>query len=514
MPLPNILFNPTARVWNLRVLVLEIIVVCGLLVLALRELEYGRHTLVLASDILFSTFGFILIHHLSFVLNWSMPCLAILDLMLIFFEVWGIASGFTFVNIGLWHANLGTKLRSLLTFAFIPIGLSLTISAAFRVATIIRSKGRFFRQRFMFLGACTTLKLPYTPMAIILNRSIGRPLVSCIGLAVPAFGIYTMVLSPIRAQIYTRSVATFGELGSPPGNATFAMVYSMYWQSEDVEDDFSINFVTVQTNDSKYRSYNCSVTFDWPSEQRLVECPLLWASVLSVSISINIPSGFVVTIVALPEKPIIALGSDADFGIIFGLVMTDGPLLSGSHPFDPASASNEATLLLYQPDPTASKLEQDSSDVSLLSGLSTFGGFWTFVNGAFALFFGANVIYFALGRRPLSALGLIHIFQRNALVRSWHTDFPALRIEGGAPGSESAGVVAFIRERLIDIEEEPPATSKTDAESQNSDFDQTGNGSRVSIMDTDYRLELPLLNSSLGFENGVSRDLGGVESQT
>jgi hypothetical protein len=54
--------------------------------------------------------------------------------------------------------------------------------------------------------------------------------------------------------------------------------------------------------------------------------------------------------------------------------------------------------MLYQPYLYANKLQQDSSDVSPLSGLATFGGFWTFVNGAFALFFGANVVYFALGK--------------------------------------------------------------------------------------------------------------------
>jgi hypothetical protein len=69
-----------------------------------------------------------------------------------------------------------------------------------------------------------------------------------------------------------------------------------------------------------------------------------------------------------------------------------------TRPSNAASTTNEATLQLYQPYPYARKLEQDSSDVSPLSGLSTFGGFWTFVNGAFALFFGANVVYFALGK--------------------------------------------------------------------------------------------------------------------
>jgi hypothetical protein len=69
-----------------------------------------------------------------------------------------------------------------------------------------------------------------------------------------------------------------------------------------------------------------------------------------------------------------------------------------TRPSNAASTTNEATLQLYQPYSYARKLEQDSSDVSPLSGLSTFGGFWTFVNGAFALFFGANVVYFALGK--------------------------------------------------------------------------------------------------------------------
>ncbi|KAJ7350922.1 hypothetical protein DFH08DRAFT_862664 [Mycena albidolilacea] len=127
---------------------------------------------------------------------------------------------------------------------------------------------------------------------------------------------------------------------------------------------------------------------------------------------------------------------------------------------------NSATLVLFQPQSDATKLQQDTSDVSLFSGLATFGGFWTFVNGAFALFFGANVVYFAFGRRPLSALGLAHIFQRHTLVRQWHADFPALRTEGGQPGSESAGVIAFIRERLIDIDREPQMATKNDLEAQ------------------------------------------------
>jgi hypothetical protein len=43
-----------------------------------------------------------------------------------------------------------------------------------------------------------------------------------------------------------------------------------------------------------------------------------------------------------------------------------------------------------------------------------------------------------------------------------------LRTEGGQPGSESAGVVAFIRERLIDIDQDPQTSTKNDLEARHS----------------------------------------------
>ncbi|KAJ7208551.1 hypothetical protein GGX14DRAFT_697974 [Mycena pura] len=114
-----------------------------------------------------------------------------------------------------------------------------------------------------------------------------------------------------------------------------------------------------------------------------------------------------------------------------------------------------ATLTLFQPSTRPTRYQQEATDVSVLSGISNLGGFWTFVNGAFTLLFGANIIYFGFGRRPLSALGVVHLFKRRSLVRQWHEDFPALHTEGGLPGSKSAGIVAFIRERLVDLGEGP-----------------------------------------------------------
>ncbi|KAJ7750966.1 hypothetical protein DFH07DRAFT_543014 [Mycena maculata] len=41
-----------------------------------------------------------------------------------------------------------------------------------------------------------------------------------------------------------------------------------------------------------------------------------------------------------------------------------------------------------------SRVVEDFSNASMLGGLAQLGGFWTTTNGAFAMFFGANLLYF------------------------------------------------------------------------------------------------------------------------
>ncbi|KAJ6497332.1 hypothetical protein C8R45DRAFT_1128957 [Mycena sanguinolenta] len=535
----SFLFSPHARVWNLRLLLLSTIVVLGTLFItfpfeaqdeytAFEDSKYAdKVPFRLPWEILFSTVGFILLHHVASVKDWSTPGLAIADLILIFAESGGLIAGFVCI-VGDW----ATLFPSYSKFFFIPVGLSLALSIAFRTATMVRSRGRFFRQQFAFLGACTRTSPAYTPTAILLNRSVARPVVrgesiaiivarafvlTCLALGIPIFGIYAVIISPIQALVYTRSVATFaaGDLGSPPGNIMFLM--GLFGVNGGIltlgENDFSVDQVTVLDVQTPI---NCSVTSETPQVERLVECPLGWGSLQewsTISINLTIPSGYAVNIMPLSEKPSTApLGAlapdptqfESDFDSVHLQIPSDSvPVVPGSHlfgrltwtqretvsrrilgipssskpvfaaditglqPYPSASTpgTNQATLVLFHPYQRAIKLQQDSLDMTPLSGFSTFGGFWTFVEGVFVLFFGANVMYFALGRRPLSALGLIHIFQRRALVRQWHDDFPSLRTEGGQPGSESAGIVAFIRERLIDIDQD---TQPNDLEAQHS----------------------------------------------
>ncbi|KAJ7268427.1 hypothetical protein C8J57DRAFT_1228135 [Mycena rebaudengoi] len=91
---------------------------------------------------------------------------------------------------------------------------------------------------------------------------------------------------------------------------------------------------------------------------------------------------------------------------------------------------NNSTLRLTCPgDEERDTFLEEYTDTSPLDGLATFGGLWTTMNGIFVLFFGASIIYFPFGRRPLSALGL-------------------------------AGIVAFIHECLVDLDEDVTGREK------------------------------------------------------
>jgi hypothetical protein len=68
-----------------------------------------------------------------------------------------------------------------------------------------------------------------------------------------------------------------------------------------------------------------------------------------------------------------------------------------SDPFDEPLGPPNVFLTLRSPYDEPFKYLQDTTDASFLSGIATFGGFWTFLNGAFALLFGANVVYFMFG---------------------------------------------------------------------------------------------------------------------
>ncbi|KAJ6509795.1 hypothetical protein DFH09DRAFT_1198659 [Mycena vulgaris] len=475
----TILFHPYSRVWSLRLLLLSSLATA--LYWTIDPVATGA-----ASDaVLYFPASIcaaaIFVHHIVVIFKWPLRVLAVVDLVIVALEI----GGMTFAVL------VGGPLLC------INVGL-LIVSACFRIATIDKSEGGIWGQRFDFLGSCTTVYPPYTPLSIILNRSLARPLVrgesrtimvvraiilTLIILGVPGVAVYTVVVVPMKALVYIRTSYIRADFSDWKGATIYLdhVPFDPDFEFVDLIENIRVSGY-VLPGQGEGDKFNCGIE----TQATTVKCSGPWPNYTEISISVTFESWLVgvyvrvaqdtaLSTLDLGEPTLLVPGSHLSglllwrkreiiTGPSWGLRAYKSVLIGKLTSFQPnsfadASMSNVSTLNLLQPSPKLIPLIQDTVDPSVLSGIATFGGFWTFVNGAFALFFGANVVYFVFGRRPLSALGLVHVFQRRGLVRRWHEDFPAIHTEGGAPGSESAGIVAFIRERLVDLGEDPRALS-------------------------------------------------------
>ncbi|KAJ7743005.1 hypothetical protein DFH07DRAFT_979737 [Mycena maculata] len=560
---PAILFNPTLRVYNLRVLLVSNVAImsCALLLPGLGWQPEGR-LLGLA------TCSFVTLHHIGILFGFCAQRrgLAALDLTLILVEI--VFSGYVFSGTWIFWGTL---------ISFVPQWIALAVSAVLRCATIIHSKEGFFRQRFCFLGGCILADPPYTPASILLNRSISRPLIrgesmtiiftraviiNCVAIGISAFAIYSILVVPSTAGAYIRSIVV-------------AQMDSDYTGGVSVATNFPYGKISIEVdpmNDPSDTSVSQMKGYADGNPCELIESGISCGDVLrNITISMVIlgeNTGVYVWVIPSAPPPIplsmlrgvtgslptMLFPSSDLVGFLTWterrLLLTDGvglvspipdpltrdaqsyvstfiPEVTGLQPYPSQGMTpgvSKLTLILYGGQ-AVTKILQDTVADSALSGIATVGGFWTFVNGAFAVIFGANIVYFAFGHRPLSALGVIHIFQRRSLIRRWHEDFPALNSEGGRPGSESAGIVAFIRERLINTEDPQSIADQTSSgtEARRSLSDSPTRSGRESpsenvkgikgvdrefrsrhsgyLLDAGYRLhddEFPLMDMDLG----------------
>ncbi|KAJ7634938.1 hypothetical protein FB45DRAFT_478117 [Roridomyces roridus] len=518
----TVLFNPRWRVYNFRLLSLAAI---GTIIYF--TVTYGSEMWNIwagkVGERLYPSLGVILLHHGILIFNWKIPGLAVLDLLFVVLELGAMCYFMTFER----PFSFVPKDK----YVFIPLVVLLAFSMIFRVTTIVKSPTRFYCQPFALLGGCQKVVPAYTPMSVLLNRSIARPLVggeatpiillrafviSCIAVGLPAVGIYYIIIMPIQAQSYTRELAIESLSGTTwpsDGLPSTVLMGSFIVNSTACGLNCTIDWSTLTGTFTgpTFPTSVCQITTifvpggqfgDDTALHRFIVCPYpyAWTAEQFLAVSLTVPSGMGVRMLPVSGDlatidPETQTPKDSDLLDYIELAMTQGdqwvPLLSGSRLFGMVtwtrrqvqalkwswvtrwktlytptvsavqqdinavvgSNTNLTSLTLWNPYSVVTRAVQESQDASPVSGLSTFGGFWTFVDGVFVLVFGANVVYFLLGRRPLSALGLIHIFQRRALNRRWHADFPALRTEGGVPGTRGAGLVAFVRERLIDLGE-------------------------------------------------------------
>ncbi|KAJ7764925.1 hypothetical protein B0H16DRAFT_1687645 [Mycena metata] len=549
----SFLFNPIFRVWNFRLLLLGTL---SLIVVEATQLQYdadGGHVLLGGLSLMF-------IHHILAVLEWSFRGLASLELGLHVLESLGLVAYILHYS-DLTPVIIAPELALSAVFRLVTILES--------SPKLFRQRLAFLGGCMPAYPPYTPTRILLNrSIARPLVRSESRPIlfvravvIVCIGLGVPLFAFYYVVFLPVQTQIYSRYVSPFQFFGAPPGYdftppGNASLLVQLYGSNSHASDlatfiQMKIQFAVDSDVNVSVQEVSCQTFSVMSNGGNLIQCPHQWVNVLNMTISVSLPPGttgvYVVPVQgALPgpnNRDILAdwladFQNTLNFALLFGgsrlagtfswtktnMIGSRGwdllspPTLTvytseihGLQPYPAEGTSDPSTItltLVQSQTLLVKKLFIDTADATVLNGVSTFGGFWTFLNGAFALFFGANILYFAFGRRPLSALGLVHIFQRRRLKRQWIEDFPAIHTEGGLPGSESAGIVAFIRERLVDLGEDPHehlADQPDDVEAQKiSEVEDTDSLDNVPVTKFQTRAhsefdEIPLLDVNVGF---------------
>ncbi|KAF7365973.1 Short-chain dehydrogenase/reductase family protein [Mycena venus] len=394
-----------------------------------------------------------------------------------------------------------------IVLGFVALQLfTLALSILFRAASMWASPERLYKQRFEFFGGCIAPQAEkhssYAPFGRsrwrpLMARSMWRPLVRGEALVIKILRTVILVLLALGFPYYayyTYGLKLYGMTQSI--NVLCAQAFPKGFQIDKsaiaVGGTSGSIAAACTVNDSGNRDVvqQIGLPTSFITSSFVAECDQTWDDLnMDISIDFNATSADISTIAYVyvgegdltPTMPFIkpiALvpGSHifASLGLTLRTFLSDSfveqiglkePTAVGVNeinvvqpdPTPPSSGLSSATLRLVRVkrpdsgDTTPILLFRESRDPSVLDGLSTVGGFLSFINVAFVLLFGANVMYFMFGRRPLSALGILHIFQSSSLKRKWHEDFPTIRTEGGCPGSQEAGIVAFVRDRLVDL---------------------------------------------------------------
>ncbi|KAJ7473802.1 hypothetical protein B0H11DRAFT_1918622 [Mycena galericulata] len=164
MILPTILFNPYARVYNLRFLLLAAIASTALLAYNRVLWRHNESSVPLWLSMFFCLF--ILGHHLAVLFRWPGNSLAIIDLAISTIEI-GVTGNIVYYIYDNPELVLDTPVP------VICLLIPLVVSAVFRAATIYNSEGRICDQQFEFLGGCALVNPAYTPLTILHHRSPG-----------------------------------------------------------------------------------------------------------------------------------------------------------------------------------------------------------------------------------------------------------------------------------------------------------------------------------------------------
>ncbi|KAJ7060413.1 hypothetical protein C8F01DRAFT_194187 [Mycena amicta] len=157
MTLSSILFNPHARVYNLRFLLLSAIASTALHAYNRVLWRHNENSIPLWLSMFFCLF--VPVRHLAVLFKWPGNWLAITDLAMHTMEI-GVTSNIVYYIYDNKEMTLDTPVP------VICLLVALVVSAIFRAATMYTAEGRLSKQPFDFFGGCALVKPGYTAWSI------------------------------------------------------------------------------------------------------------------------------------------------------------------------------------------------------------------------------------------------------------------------------------------------------------------------------------------------------------
>ncbi|KDQ64092.1 hypothetical protein JAAARDRAFT_52085 [Jaapia argillacea MUCL 33604] len=114
-----------------------------------------------------------------------------------------------------------------------------------------------------------------------------------------------------------------------------------------------------------------------------------------------------------------------------------------------ATYPDTASTLLLSPavDFSNFEVQEDYRQHTTLAGLATVGGFFTIVDGTFAILFGITLFSVILGSKAISPFGALGLFMRQKLRRAIRDQYPALRGQ-----IQEGGMATFLHDFAVDID--------------------------------------------------------------
>ncbi|KAJ7729052.1 hypothetical protein B0H16DRAFT_1734412 [Mycena metata] len=295
----------------------------------------------------------ITLHHILVTFPWRIRALALTDLVL------------TVIEIGFF-----ARLVSLFWYIFFTeLGLlALLLSALFRASTIMRGKDGLLRQQFSFLGGCTSVHPPYTPLSTLLGRGeaasivFARAVIISQSVCAPSpsssrsslsFDFIWVVPAAIRARVHGNNDVSFPTVSWQAGRVPQHLIQHVRFESS--------RFCKWKHQLNSFGTTTALLVLEYPYRwPMLIPADIHWLRRIHTDV------------IKTRTDPGSAWSEPLWYGDLDEEAGEDAGVMAAAT--TRGASLTRLTLALVNEYGAATKLLQDTAAATVLSGMASFGG--------------------------------------------------------------------------------------------------------------------------------------------